>query len=132
VRSGLLIFLSCVVSIFANQAMAQQFSADCEFIRICDVQFLCNADSFSLRLQANTETGEAFIEGNNGSFDATFVEGYAAISFMEVLLSGAVQTTNVTNGGHAIHSRHTTFRGDTASGMVPTQYRGTCNVSEWP
>ena len=126
------IVFSCVLWSSSNQALAQRVVAECDFTRICDVQILCNADSFTLRLRADLETGEAYVEGNNGPFDASVVQGYAAVSFMEVLLSGAVQTTTVTSGGHAIHSRHTTFRADTADGMVPTQYRGNCEVSEWP
>ena len=64
----------------------------------------------------------ATVLGNNGSNEVAVVEGYAGTTFLEVLISGAVQTTTVTLNMDAVHSRHTVIGGE----LVPTQYYGTC------
>ena len=116
----------------SQAASAQLAAADCEFTRICQVQMLCNSDVLAVRYGVDLTTGEGFAEGNNGRVEAIVFRGYAALSFVEVLLSGAVQTTTINISGHALHSRHTTFGGNSPESMVPAQYRGECELSGWP
>ena len=50
------------------------------------------------------------------------IPGDNGITFLEVLVTGAVQTTTINKQGKAVHSRHTIIAGE----FVPSQYYGTC------
>jgi hypothetical protein len=67
-------------------------------------------------------TRKAMVFGNNGS-DVDVHIGTVAISFMEKLESGAVQTTIISFTGDSTHSRHTLL-GD--KDFAPSQYYGQC------
>ena len=71
-----------------------------------------------------------FIVGENGGayavgsdvYPAEWRLGYSGVTFLEVLKTGAVQTTTIDDQGNAVHSRHTILIGE----LVPSQYYGTC------
>ena len=67
-------------------------------------------------------TRKAMVLGNNGS-DVDVHIGSLAISFMEKLETGAVQTTVISFAGDSTHSRHTLIRD---KDLVPSQYFGLC------
>ncbi|MYG52990.1 MAG: hypothetical protein F4204_11780 [Rhodospirillaceae bacterium] len=66
-------------------------------------------------------TGQAFAVGKN-IYPVRVVVGDRAVTFLEELASGAVQTTTINPNGKAVHSRHTILFGR----FVPSQYYGTC------
>lgn len=66
-------------------------------------------------------TGHAFAVGRN-VYPVKVVPGATGITFLEVLATGAVQTTTINEKGKAVHSRHTLLAGE----FVPSQYYGTC------
>ena len=45
--------------------------------------------------------------GNHGAAEVEVHRGFDAISFVEYVPSGAVQTTTIATDGQAVHSRHT-------------------------
>ena len=67
-------------------------------------------------------TRKAHVLGNNGS-DVDVHMGSLAISFMEKLETGAIQTTVISFAGDSTHSRHILL-GD--KDLVPSQYYGQC------
>jgi hypothetical protein len=67
-------------------------------------------------------TRKAMVLGNNGS-DVDVHIGSLAISFMEKLETGAVQTTVISFAGDSTHSRYTLIRD---KDLVPSQYYGQC------
>jgi hypothetical protein len=67
-------------------------------------------------------TRKAMVFGTNGS-DVEVHIGSAAISFMEKLETGAVQTTVISFTGDSSHSRHTLL---SDKDLVPSQYYGQC------
>ena len=67
-------------------------------------------------------TRKAMVLGNNGS-DVDVHIGSLAISFMEKLETGAVQTTVISFAGDSTHSRHTLL---SDKDFVPSQYYGQC------
>lgn len=83
-------------------------------------------DSEPLRLvfKYDTVTTRAYIEGNAGIEDVQYHAGYAGLTFLEPLISGAVQSTTITKDGPAVHSRNTVIGGH----IVASQLIGTC---EW-
>ena len=68
-------------------------------------------------------TRKAMVLGTNGS-DVDVHIGSLAISFMEKLETGAVQTTVISFAGDSTHSRHTLLRD---KDFVPSQYYGQCS-----
>jgi hypothetical protein len=67
-------------------------------------------------------TRKAMVFGTNGS-DVDVHIGSVAISFMEKLETGAVQTTVISFAGNSTHSRHTLL---SDKDLVPSQYYGQC------
>jgi hypothetical protein len=67
-------------------------------------------------------TRKAMVFGTNGS-DVDVHIGRLAISFMEKLETGAVQTTLISFAGDSTHSRLTLF---SDKDLVPSQYYGQC------
>jgi hypothetical protein len=67
-------------------------------------------------------TRKAMVFGTNGS-DVDVNIGSSAISFMEKLETGVVQTTVISFAGDSTHSRHTLF---SDKNLVPSQYYGQC------
>jgi len=47
------------------------------------------------------------------------------ITLIEVLPTGAVQTTTIAKDGRSVHSRHSIIIGD----LVPSQYFGQCTAN---
>jgi hypothetical protein len=67
-------------------------------------------------------TRKAMVFGTNGS-DVNVHIGSLAISFMEKLETGVVQTTVISFAGDSTHSRHALF---SDKNLVPSQYYGQC------
>ena len=106
-----------------SQAIAEPVSMLCTFDRFHSPEnFVRRAVSDFTLTFVRTGPETATVLGNNGSNEVAVVEGYAGTTFLEVLISGAVQTTTVTLNMDAVHSRHTVIGGE----LVPTQYYGTC------
>lgn len=87
----------------------------------------CDFPSFAEPLTFVTEagSGKGKIIGNAGTADVLVVEGTGAISFIEILGSGAVQlTTIVIKTGEAAHSRNSLLFGE--DGFMPSQTIGKC------
>jgi len=62
------------------------------------------------------------MEGNLGLNPVNPVLGTMGITFLEVLATGAVQSTAIAKSGGAVHSRKSMM----FEGLVPSQYYGTC------
>jgi hypothetical protein len=76
--------------------------------------------SFEYMVDMNTR--KAYALGNNASSEVTLHRGLSGLSFIEILTSGAVQTTTVDNHGNAVHSRNTIF----LDRIMPSQFYGRC------
>jgi trans-2-enoyl-CoA reductase len=68
-------------------------------------------------------TRKAIVLGNKGHSEVDVHIGSLAISFMEKLETGAVQTTVISFADDSTHSRHTLF---SDKDLVPSQYYGQC------
>lgn len=69
-------------------------------------------------------SGYAMAVGQNLN-PVQLITGYQGMTFLEILETGAVQSTTIHNTGNAVHSRHTmlSFLDD----LTPSQYYGTCH-----
>ena len=83
---------------------------------------LQTASGFGMTFRYDQITREAIMEGNGGISSVVLQGGSDALTFLEFLTSGAVQSTTVAKNGAAVHSRHTLMFGD----LLPSQYYGSC------
>ena len=83
-----------------------------------------HGSDFSLEFTVDTIQKKAYVKGNNGISEVSYNAGMGGITFLEVLESGAVQSTSVLfKEGSAVHSRHSILGGQVLS---PSQYYGSC------
>ena len=114
----LLAMVVLVIDVQINRAQATSTSWRCEFSNLTEPMVYI----------AELGSGKGKIVGSQGTGDVWVIEGSAAITFLEPLLTGAVQvTTIVLKTGEAAHSRNTvlSLNGDS---FMPSQARGTCKL----
>jgi hypothetical protein len=109
-----------------DQAAAKGWVFDCKYGRFAQDLEGPRATDFSMRFNLDDITNKAVFVGNNGVSDVSVYRGSDAITFMELLDSGAVQTTTISlKTGRSIHSRHTITSPDGVP--LPSQYLGSCS-----
>ena len=98
----------------ASHAQTPPVRYRCDFKRAA-------GDTLVLEYIHEVGSDRAFIVGNAGVNSVVPVVGTDAVSFLEILNSGAVQTTTIAQNGSAVHSRHTLM-----ADFIPSQYLGIC------
>lgn len=83
-------------------------------------------EHMDLIFKVDTASQRAYMEGNLGILEVQPHVGDRAFSFVELVDSGAVQSTTITPDGNAIHSRNTVIAGE----FVPAQRFGRCTYSD--
>ena len=85
---------------------------------------------FKFELAVDSITNDAVMIGNAGVSSAmNTVDGRYAITFLEPLPTGVVQSTTIIKAtGEAVHSRHTYL--SLILEFVPSQYYGSCKTSK--
>ena len=91
-------------------------------------RYVCNMETVAgerMRLEFVHEvySARAFVVGNAGLAPVTPFVGSNAVTFVEWLPSGATQTTTISQGGDAVHSRHSIIM----DRVVPSQLKGSCS-----
>ena len=113
--------LLTVIAGVAQPALARPVSLVC---KIADMELIFLFDNTSLNQRSWVH---ATLIGNHGTVDVWMLAGTSALSFVEPLPTGVVQTTTVDLAtGEAIHSRHTLIFED----FVPSQRVGRCERRE--
>lgn len=111
----------------ATPSAAASLHFDCKFPAASNSDGKLSGGIFELVFLFDTITGKAVLTGNNGVSDVIPIAGPDAITFLEELGSGAIQTTTITYyDGGAVHSRHTVIAGR----LSPSQYYGECAAKE--
>jgi hypothetical protein len=91
-------------------------------------RFQCRVASqnhtMDLEFVHDTTINKAHMVGNNGLAEVLAHVGDRAVTYLELLPTGAVQSTTISlKTGAAVHSRHSIISGE----FIPSQYRGTCS-----
>ena len=85
--------------------------------------------NFSIKFNYDSVSNKAFMIGNLGLTDVTPISGSEALTFLEILDNGVVQTTtldmmsNKEQSVDAVHSRHSII-----FGLFPSQAYGDCKI----
>jgi hypothetical protein len=92
---------------------------------LCD---LVNGSGSRLALEVVYEVGSnnAFLVGNAGISPLVPVSGSLVVSFVELLGTGAIQSTTIAPDGRAVHSRHSFLSSHDGGKFIQSQYTGTC------
>lgn len=88
---------------------------------ICEVRQIGGRESLTLEFVHDRPRDAAFMIGNNGTSTVLPYVGHAAVSFIELVPSGVVQTTSIDQAGNAVHSRHTL-----SGTFIQSQWAGRC------
>jgi len=126
----IIIFLTIVASMMAvtrgATAAPPTLRYFCQFKLSASLDGLEKVDDFTLEFILETATGKGMLIGNNGFSEVLVTSGSYGITFLELLKTGAVQSTTIVNGTFsAVHSRHTILLGND---LLPSQYYGECKV----
>jgi hypothetical protein len=116
-----------VAFLMSTTASAQEQRFDCVFENYHSGDRLMRRSvdgGFPLTFVREAGADRARLLGNNGEAEVTVVEGAFGVTFIERLITGAVQTTTFTVEGVAVHSRHTIIGRE----LVATQYYGRCDA----
>ncbi|WP_143514460.1 hypothetical protein [Primorskyibacter flagellatus] len=106
--------------------IAELVSFDCIYFTACTKGVECGSANFDLIFRLDTTANKAFVVGNNGLSEVGAYRGASGITFLEMLGSGAVQSTTVASDGSSSHSRNTIIAGT----LTASQYVGNCDVGE--
>ena len=120
------ILATCVLLAMGGAAKAESTKPVQRFVCVFDEHVSPETTRLSSKSPLRIEfivdgTGHAFAVGRN-VYPVKVIPGDNGITFLEVLVTGAVQTTTINKQGKAVHSRHTIIAGE----LVPSQYYGTC------
>lgn len=120
------LILGAFAFLAATPAMAAVLVFDCVYDEICVPKEGCKSGELRLEFNVDENDGSAFLIGNNGLAEVRLINGNDGASFLELLPSGAVQTTTMDSMGASVHSRHTIISGN----LVTSQYSGACRMFE--
>ncbi len=127
-RLAVIFFLTSLAQSISNDGLAQSTPATlryfCLFEKFASPDGIEPAKDFTLEFLVETASGNAVMIGNNGFSEQVMVRGRDAITFLERLPTGAVQSTTIADNNQAVHSRHSVILSD----LVPSQYYGSCRV----
>lgn len=112
---------------FACDAVAQPITFRCSFPQVFNLQDGLSTQDFSFTLAYDSVTKTAALIGNVGVSALVVHAGFLAVSFMELVDSGVVQTLTLLPSGKAVYSRHTLDVG--AGSFFASQQYGTCTPS---
>jgi hypothetical protein len=116
--------ISFFLTLMPNICLAATDKVTCTFVAFHsqDEVTMQQVEDFVLTFQWDTATQDAFVEGNNGLSPVVRINGQGGQTFLEILGTGAVQSTTISEYGTAVHSRNSIILGD----VFASQYYGKC------
>jgi hypothetical protein len=114
--------LLLIISVASFSVNAEVLSYYCSYPNYSDEEGLSKSNEFNIEFKYDTVTEDAFMVGNNGLSKVVGIKKSEGITFLELLSTGAVQTTTIASNDKSVHSRHTLLWGD----LMPSQYYGRC------
>jgi hypothetical protein len=116
----LLLFLSPLMT----KSLQAQDIYDCKMPDYADYdnKTWAKDENFAFKIAVDRTNNKAVFIGNAGVTDVVLIEGVGAETFIEITVTGNVQTTTITEDGSAVHSRNNTIIGI----LLASQYYGRC------
>ena len=121
---GAVAAVSLCAALHIGSADAKVIKWNCTFPVVANPNGVIRDRDFRILFTLDDVTGKAARIADDGTVDVIVIAGDRAITFVERLLSGAIQTTTVDANRHSVHSRHLMV----GTGLVPSQSYGTCTT----
>lgn len=112
------------LAVLSSPALAKNYRWICTYPVVANPEGVTKQE-FTLEFLVDDVAEKAVVVGNAGMADLDLHAGSYAMTFMEKLGSGAVQTTTIAHSGASVHSRHTINR---EGKFVATQSYGQCKL----
>jgi hypothetical protein len=107
----------------ALTAFAETSTFVCNYPKYSDDEGLHSVkDKFVLTFIVDSDKGNAYMVGNQGSTEVKMLLSELGFTFIEITGVGNVMTTTIDSTNGAVHSRNTVIAGK----LIPTQYYGKC------
>ena len=119
-----LALMVALVSYGTTLAAAKGYRWSCTYTKTASPDGVLEKN-FKFEFAYDDITRKGVVLGSTGQANVDVHVGGAAISFMEKLETGAVQTTIISSTGHSVHSRHSVLS-EKDGKMVPSQSYGKC------
>ena len=123
-----IIAAAALAVMLAGSAQAQRapLKFTCTFDRMADPRSgtISPEKEWRLEFTVDRTTRKAYMVGNAGVAEVRMVVGSLGVTFLEELVTGAVQSTTMAKDNSAVHSRHTIIGFDNK--VFPSQYYGRC------
>jgi len=121
--SGSAIIVAMTMSCWTNVATAKGYRYTCTYTKTASPDGVSDKN-FTFSFAYDDVSGKGAVLGSTQA-NADVHIGRDAISFMEKLETGAVQTTVISSTGDSVHSRHSVVGGGK---MIPSQSYGRCET----
>jgi hypothetical protein len=123
VLGGTCLIVAVMMGCWTTLATAKAYRWSCTYSRTASPDGVSDKN-FTFNFAYDDVTGKGAVLGS-AQANADVHIGRDAISFMEKLETGAVQTTVISSTGDSVHSRHSVVRDGK---MIPSQSYGRCET----
>jgi hypothetical protein len=124
------------LAVAAAAADAGTITYECVYAESVSPEGRRSESNFNMKFIHDTISRQTVLVGNMGTSPIEIVSGAFGVTFIEKLVTGAVQTTTVDKAGNTVHSRNTMMSdgldkyGLKEPGVFPSQYYGKCSVTK--
>ena len=117
------IIVAGMMGCWTTLATAKGYKWSCTYSKTASPDGI-QAKNFTFNFAYDDGTGKGVVVGSTQANVDVYI-GKAAITFMEKLETGAIQTTVISSTGDSVHSRHSVVDGGK---MIPSQSYGRCET----
>lgn len=107
-------------------ALADIFTFECDYPTYSDKTGVQEATGFEFKFVSDTDTGKAYMSGNNGSTAVALSmrADKEGVNVLEITDSGNMMLTTILFSGQSVHSRNSVIMGE----FIASQYYGICDI----
>ena len=123
-KSFLLVLIAW--SFASMPAFAEIITFECDYPTYSDKTGVQEAKGFEFKFVSDTDTGKAYMSGNNGSTEVSLSmrADKEGVNVLEMTDSGNMMLTTILFSGQSVHSRNSVIMGE----FIASQYYGICEI----
>ena len=106
--------------------LANIITYECDYPTYSDKTGIQKAKGFEVTFVSDTDTGKAYMSGNNGSTEVSLSmrADKEGVNVLEMTDSGNMMLTTILFSGQSVHSRNSAIMGE----FIASQYYGICEI----